>query len=90
MTVQLILFMTFTVLGAGGEPAVLINVYTSACHTSDSRAVVTQAAGLVSSPDMKELQEYNLTVEQFDIDTVSTIMLSACVLQKTKAYSLRM
>ena len=78
MIVLPILFMTFSVLGAGGERAVLVNVYTSTCHTSDSRAVVTQAAGLFTSPGMKELQDHNLTVAQFNTDTVSEYLSAEC------------
>ena len=63
-----IFFLTFSVLGAGGEPAGLFNVYSHSCDTSDSRAAVMRAA----DPDVKELWGYNLTVEQFDTDTVST------------------
>lgn len=58
------------VLRVGGELAGLVNVYSSACDTSDSQTAVTQAASYLTSPDVNVLQDYNLTVRQFEIAMV--------------------
>ena len=76
MIMVTIFLLTFSVLRCGGEAVRLVNLYSSACDTSDSRAIVMQAVGYFTTPDMKELPVYNFTVEQFDTDTVSVYLFS--------------
>ena len=63
-------FLTLVVLRVGAERVGLVNVYSSACDTSDSQAAVKQAADHYTTSDTRELKDCNLTVIEFDTNTI--------------------